>query len=88
VCLRIEIHASGSDGSVTLPNKQKAKCKFCLTALLLLNILGKDYLNINCTYCNGLLCTKFEELVLSYDSISKVPAAFTWVLLVIGNWEV
>jgi len=74
MCLRIEVHASSSDGSITLPSKQKAKCKFCLTALLLFHILGKDNLNINCTYCNGLLRSKFEELVLSCDFISK----FRW----------
>jgi hypothetical protein len=26
--------------------------------------------------------------VLSCDSIAKVPAAFMWVLVVVGNWKV
>lgn len=69
MCLRIEDHASGSDGSITVPNKQKAKCKFCVSALLLFDILDKDYFKISCTYFKGLLRTKFEELVLSCDPI-------------------
>jgi hypothetical protein len=43
--------------------------------LLLFGILDKDYFNINFTYFKGLLRTKFEELVLSCDSISKFRGA-------------
>ena len=58
MCLRIEVHAPGSDGSITMLTKQKAKCKFCVTALLLFDILDKDYFNINCAYFKGFTSRK------------------------------
>jgi hypothetical protein len=39
LCLHIEVHTPDSDGSITMPTKQKAKCKFCVKALLLFDIL-------------------------------------------------
>jgi hypothetical protein len=63
MCPRMEVYAPVSDGSITILTKQKAKCKFCMTALLLFDILDKDYFNINCTYFKGLLRAKFEERV-------------------------
>ena len=89
MCLRIEVHTPGSDGAISTPVKQKARCKFCVTASLLLDILDEDYFNIIYAYFKGLLRTNFEALLLGCNSISKFrrPSCGCYWWLEIGKYK-